>query len=416
MKVKWKSNKNLKPQILMDKLAAITTFGDNGQPRYAAFEKLELDSVMLTMLDFDRAYSDSTIKRIYAAAMNQCALDRRFDTKSLLEFLGVAVAKHEAKRETPYVMVTSVSLAEGFALSKITTKKAVIRSWPKGLPKKYSTRSTHEWKLKADPLPPEYCAVTVTLKSKDPMDAFIAAMNELDYVRGLHCLVLNPESEFRFGTGSSAPLNKVMLGGMHTLHDQRGKLINKQIYWYERNYEVRSVLTVKNRLMLKKNFEFFDANMAAFKDGPAVKDAFVRYVRAFDEQDRNVTIQKAWASLESLLSPGENNADAIVRRASFLFSERSYYKQVLEHLREYRNRNVHLGYEVENLDYHCYQLQMFFKQAIFFYLRNAEFFEDLASANKFLDMPSDVSELQKLRRTVDKAILFQTPVAGDEAR
>lgn len=262
-------------------------------------------------------------------------------------------------------------------------------------------------------MPKGYCAVTTTVKAKDPMDAFGVALYELDFVRGIHCLLFNPESEFVFGSSAKQPLNKIMLGGMHSLHHESGKLVNKDTFWYERSYSIRPVLKTKNRDVAKKNYKYIADRVACFGDGRLLKDAIVRYVRAFDEVDRNVIIQKLWGALESIMSPGENNADAIVRRSSFMFADRSYYSQVLEHLREYRNRNVHQGHESENLDYHCFQLQMFFRQAIFFYLANANYFDNLRDANRFLDLPNSIVELEKLKRAVEKAIVYQSPTIDE---
>lgn len=90
-----------------------------------------------------------------------------------------------------------------------------------------------------------------------------------------------------------------------------------------------------------------------------------------------------------------------------MFAERPYYAQVLEHLREYRNRNVHVGHEIEDLDYHCYQLQMFFKEAVFFYLSNYKIFPSLILANRFLDLPSGYEELMHLKMSVGKALRYQ---------
>ncbi|WP_122499930.1 hypothetical protein [Pseudomonas viridiflava] len=409
MKVKWQSNKKLKPQLLMDKLKGITSFDSKGIPSYSAFEKHEIDSVILTMLEFDRSYSGSTIRRLYSEAIHRCAIARTFNKDALLDNINASIKKFESKRESKYVMLTSISLQGGFAVSRVETKKATLRCWPNGMPKKYSSRYKHEWKQVGEPMPLVYCPVTVTVKAKDPMDAFVLAMFELDFVRGIHSLLVNPESELSFGEAAKLPLNKVMLGGMHSLHLESGALVDAEIYWYESNYKVRPVLRLKNKPVTVKNLKYVLNRIELFKDGRVLRDSIVRYVRAFDEVDRNVTIQKLWAALESILSAGENNADAIVRRSSFMFEDRSYYAQVLEHLREYRNRNVHQGYEAENLDYHCFQLQLFFRQAIFFYLKNANYFDGLADANKFLDLPNSVADLEKLRRAVEKAIVYQSP-------
>ncbi|AHL36912.1 hypothetical protein CD58_18370 [Pseudomonas brassicacearum] len=407
MKVKWKENKNLKPQLLMDRLAAITSILPDGRVSFSAFEKLQLDAVLLTMLDFHKEFSSSTMKKLYNSGVEHCARKNEFTKSSFMTGINEAVVKHCARPEETFTLVTSISTPDGFAKKIIILRNSSIRSWPAGLPKKYLTREQLDWRHGDAPMPEEYCPVTVTVKSKDSMDAAHAAIYDLDYVRGVHALFVNPPSELNFGFGSHSPINKIMLGGMHTLHDSKGRLAKKDVYWYEQNYRIRPSVRLSNTSLLIKNFNYVEGQINIHADTLAIKDAIVRYVRAYDESDRNVTIQKTWAALESIVCPHENNAGAIVRRCSFMFADRPYYEQVLEHLREYRNRNVHSGYEIEDLDYHCYQLQQFFRQAVLFYLNNASFFSDLQEANKFLDMPSTLPELQKLKRHLEKAMKFQ---------
>ncbi|WP_163020838.1 hypothetical protein [Pseudomonas viridiflava] len=407
MKVKWKGNKNLKPQLLMDRMAKITSIMPDGRLSFSAFEKFQLDAVLLTMLEFHKEFSFSTMKMLFDSGVDYCARRSDFTKSTFLTGVNEAVVKHGARPEKTFVLVTSISSFDGFAKKNITLYSSNIRSWPKGMPKKYLAREQLEWTHGEAPMPEGYCPITVTVKSKDSMDAAHAAIYDLDYVRGIHALFVNPPSELTFDSGPQKPINKIMLGGMHTLHDSKGRLAKENIYWYERDYRIRRPIRFSNKTRVAKNLEYVEQQINTHTNGSTIKDAIVRYVRAYDESDRNVTIQKAWAAIESIVCPHENNASAIVRRCSFMFADRPYYEQVLEHLREYRNRNVHSGYEVEDLDYHCYQLQQFFRQAVLFYLKNASVFSDLQEANQFLDLPSTITELKKLKSHVEKAMKYQ---------
>lgn len=407
MKVKWKKNDRLKPQVLMDKLKGIATVNVDGQVSYSAFEKQEIDSVILTMLEFDEEFSSSTIQKTYLEAQAECVKNQSFSKDCFLSALNSAVVRHIARPEKSYVMVTSISIDGGFPIKRFDTSKSTIRCYPKGLPKKYSGRLSHAWDHDSEALPSHYCPVTVTVKSKDKMDAFRLALYELDFFRGIHSLLINPHAEMNFGRVSQSSLNRVMLGGLHSLHDLDGKIVDESLYWYERPYEVLKFRPLKKREAIAKASRSLVKKLSLHSEGYKIKAAIVRYVRAYDETDRNIVIQKLWATLESLVSPSENNTALIVRRCSFMFDEREYHAQILEHLKEYRNRYVHTGYEVDNLDYHCYQLQMFFRQAVLFYLGNYKIFSTLSKANAFLDLPSGFDELMHLKRSVIKALKYQ---------
>lgn len=414
MKVKWKKNDRLKPQVLIDKLREITTVSNEGQVSYSAFEKHEIDSVMLTMLDFDGDYSYSTTRSIFMEAQASFAKGSVFTKDSFLQELNAAVIRRGRKREDTYVMATSISLRDGFPIKAILTNKAVIKCYPTGLPKKFNTRDKLKWTSDLEPLPKGYSSITVTLKSKDKMDAFHSAIYELDYVRGVFSLLTNPVSEFNFGKPKIGSLNRILLGGLHSLHQENGTLVDENLFWYERNYTVIKPTVAKSREAMAKVSRTIFKKVGVHGNSSIIKSAIVRYVRAFDEHDKNIVILKLWAALESMVSPSENNAEAIVRRCSFMFSDRPYHAQILEHLREYRNRNVHTGHEVENLDYHCFQLQMFFKEAVLFYISNYNVYPTLADANRFLDLPSGFDDLMYLKKSVAKALRYQRHYDKDD--
>ncbi len=407
MKVRWKKNDRLKPQVLIDKLREITTVSGDGRVGYSAFEKHEVDSVILTMLDFDGNYSHSTIRKIFYEAQGTFAKGEVFTKDSFLQELNAAFVRHGRQKEKIYVMVTSISLLGGFPIKLISSGNAIIKTHSSGLPKKFSTRGKHKWNNELEASPKSYCSITVTLKSKDRMDAFHAAIHELDYVRGVFSLLTNPVSEFNFGTPKIGSLNRIILGGLHSLHHNDGELVDENLYWHERNYRVIKPTNIKSRDAMAKIARTIFRKVGLHGSASVIKSAIVRYVRAFDEHDKNIVILKLWAALESMVSPFENNAESIVRRCSFMFADRPYYAQILEHLREYRNRNVHTGQEIDILDYHCYQLQVFFKEAVLFYISNYKIFPTLAIANKFLDLPSGFDELMHLKRSVNKALRYQ---------
>lgn len=69
----------------------------------------------------------------------------------------------------------------------------------------------------------------------------------------------------------------------------------------------------------------------------------VAYVRALDSNDQNAAFLGLWTAIERLVSPGKGEFEAFVRRCSFLFQEGEFHREVLKHLRHYRNEFVHTG-------------------------------------------------------------------------
>ena len=140
--------------------------------------------------------------------------------------------------------------------------------------------------------------------------------------------------------------------------------------------------------------------------GTALTEALLRYVRALDERDQNNAFIKLWGAVESITSPEVAKYDLLIQRCSFLFNDTQYHKQILEHLREYRNSSVHAGDQNELAKSHCFQLQYYFVQLFLFHLRNGQVFSSLDEANQFLDLPPDKAKLLARQRMIQKALKF----------
>jgi hypothetical protein len=112
-----------------------------------------------------------------------------------------------------------------------------------------------------------------------------------------------------------------------------------------------------------------------------------------------------------LAAPSEQNYDRVTKRASFLFRDRAYHEQVLEHLRDYRNRNVHASEGDERSITACFQLQRYFKYLVQFHLKSFGSFQTLEEANSFLDLPSEIGALKAKEKQIKKAIKFVSPDA-----
>jgi len=416
MKVAWKANKKLKPQIILDRLKACSSVSSDGKVSFSGFDMYELDSVLFTMIDFHKTFSYHSAKRMYDRALNLWIKSGSELADDFLKELKGEVLLYNKKLPREYALVTSISMTAGFPLRSIAFDETVVECYPSGLPKKYRTREVYDsrWTFESPPLPSSYCPVVVRFKSKNPMDGVEHALYQLDFIRGVFSLDVNALYEIAISMQGPkrTPINKVTLGGMHTLHNKDGKISDGNIFWYDPNYRERKALTL-TASKLKQSVDFFDfviGGLERHKDSHVIKDAVVRYVRAFDETDKNSTVQRAWSALESLMALGENNTDLVVARCSYLYADREYHRQILEHVKDYRNRNVHLGQSIDDPSPHCFQIQKFFRQSIIFHLAEVDNFSGLHEANKFLDSSASIEELKRQRNLIDKAILFISPI------
>jgi hypothetical protein len=122
-----------------------------------------------------------------------------------------------------------------------------------------------------------------------------------------------------------------------------------------------------------------------------------------------VAFIRLWGALESLTTPEYADYEKTVKRCAFLFQNGEYHRQLLEHLREYRNSFVHAGEDSDLARTHCFQLQLYFVHLIWFHLGNVGTFKSLNEANSFLDSPSDRAELKRRLQLTQKALRFTEP-------
>lgn len=415
MKVTWSKNKKLDKQIILKRLKEGASLDSEGRVSFRGVEQFELRSVLYSMIDFHKVYSYETSMALFRKTLSDWLAGSEFTSDEFMRFMNARVIEYAKLPDSEFVMVAYLSIADGLPINRIVTPGAIVKCYPRGLPKKYSSHETllDAWRQKEAPIPSGYCPVVVRCKSKNKMDAVELASQELDFVRSVFCLSINSNYvvSLPFDRGSRRSLNSIQLGGMRTLHTPKGGLSAKDTYWYDEDYEERAVSDVK-RTKRRSASRFFKEAMQRIQQHPepyVIKDCLIRFVRAFDAKDKNFALQKAWSALESLVAPGENSGEAIVRRCSFMFEEYEYHKQVLEHLRHYRNKSVHNDRSIENPTDYCYQLQKYFRQAVAFHVFRGAAFSSIQEANEFLDLPIDVDKLKRRKALLESAIEYLSP-------
>ncbi len=130
------------------------------------------------------------------------------------------------------------------------------------------------------------------------------------------------------------------------------------------------------------------------------------YVKALDQRDFNSTFLSLWSLLERLTNTLLDNYKVTVRRAVFLFKDREFHRQILNHLRSYRNRAVHAGEKTDEIEAPVFQLKFYVEQLIFFHIYNTLGFLSMREAAEFLDLPPDASVLKGKIKLFQKAVRF----------
>ena len=222
-------------------------------------------------------------------------------------------------------------------------------------------------------------------------------------------LALNRGSNLRISSGKRQPVNRFVLGPIHTLHTTSGKLATNS-WWYQTEYQGPVSAYDPGDSKADRLFKFTDTvrqdlRKSQYKEPLAA--CLLRYVRALDTPDWEDSYLRLWGVLEQLTNTGiQDNYKVTIRRASFIWKDRKYAQQILTHLRDYRNRAVHAGTESQDIETYMYQLKRIVEALIEFHLRNRFRFETISEVAEFMDLPDDDKELGRRLKIIKAAKLL----------
>lgn len=407
MPIKWKKSPSFKPQIILDKIEAAKSISEDGRVSYKGWEYHENFASIYAMVDVPaKITNELNADSLLSRALSRAAKAGKITPQSFIQHLNELADEELKVKEKEYRLVTSLSI-RGQLPFKLKSLDDVQIRFVDTLPDKYhSTRSQLSMDLNNGMKLAHagYKNVVVTSKAKSIHGAASKSLNTLDLVRSLMSLFSNSSMEL-FGN-TYAPINRIRLGEIHSLHHASGKLATKQ-YWYEPNFHFSQPYQHSQPEVLARNFDGCLERLDLCKYEKELTESLLRFVRALDEKDANSASIRLWGALEALACPGGAKYENIVKRCAFLFEEPEYHEQVLENLREYRNSTIHAGDQSQRAKTFCYQMQFYYQKLFLFHLYWAGEFMNLDEANTFLDLPTERTKLLNRKRLIDEAIKYR---------
>lgn len=407
MSISWE--KGFDPSVIVALLLANSTRDPNGSVSLHGFEMDEYLAVLRSMLRFEVKVSRDTAERIVTRAAFEALKKTDCQPSDVLRSAKKLLRDHLAKPEQRYLLVTSLNVSASNKVPRIQERGCVV-TFGGPLAKKVSDGRREVFAkhkdLLGEPDTTPSLWVKVSVSARTVQEASERALDAIDLVRGRWNLFLNQDWRRTYG-GRRKSVNLVCLGPLHTLHKAGGEMVDEQ-FWYEPHF-----VTDSSRVDLKKD------SYAILKRGRQVRQrlkknayreevesALLRFVRALDLDDYETSFVKLWGVLEQLTDTGLKNYDVTVRRASFMVSDPAYSRLVLEHLRRYRNRSVHVGNVDGNIEVELYQLKRFVRYLLLFHIGNKFGFSSLAEAGNFMDLSHDPKSLQDQIQTLRKGLKY----------
>jgi hypothetical protein len=360
------------------------------------------------MIQFSKNIPRLERRRIINKAPFNIGAKGKITANKLLEEIKRLEKEYLKKPLQKYFLWSSISTSRFTVLKKITINTCTITFHPninKIVSKEFEKIKGQATNSVYGELPRDYIHFKVNVSAKSYTEAADKAIDAIDLVRGIWNLFYNRRQSFRMSSGFRKPVNKFVLGPLHTLHLPNGKLATES-WWYQTNY--RGPLSIHNTNKDINYLYKFQNNVrrllkkSKYKD--VLEEAILRYGRALDLADWESAFLKLWGVLELLTNTGENESHKVtIKRASFIFHDREYTRQVLNHLRDYRNRAVHTDTSSDDIETFIYQLKRYVEVLLEFHLLNKFGFKNITEVSQFLDLSTDQSILKSRLRLLKSA-------------
>ena len=230
--VNWK--KGFNPNIIIAKLAEIRTL-NGSEVTFRGFDFDRNIAVLRSMVEIKDLSSEIAngliVKGFFVAAKK-----KDLNQKDVLKGIKKAVQDYDSQPEKPYWLVSTLNIKDNMDLPSFRLNGCEIR-FHRFLPSKYqdarseAIESVSSWLIDKDEDFSQFVVVRTLAKSE-----FLAAekcLNSIDLLRGIWNLFLNPHMVL--SSGQKKPINRVILGALHTVHTQKGSRVSGN-YWYEPNH------------------------------------------------------------------------------------------------------------------------------------------------------------------------------------
>lgn len=399
-KVGWRPKFN--PSVILKKIDATRTVNPAGGASFTGFEFKQSLPALHSMLEFPEEAND--LDRPNLIWRSLAAVRGPLTPTSFLAQLNRRLDQKLATKQEVFHVLTGISLKHNVGRSSHKIGDVRMRLLAGDYPSRYRhARSAviTQQRLPVGESGHGFRRVIVSLRASDGREAVEKALRALDLLRACWCFLTNFEMEF---VGALwRPINRVRLGAVHTCHLPNGKTASGTV-WFEPHHDGEPQAEVDSKAA--KSAEQILGYLRSSPLSAELEEAMLGYVRALDNSDQNAAFLSLWTVIERLVSPGQGDFSAFVRRCAFVFEDREFHTEVLKHLKQYRNEFVHAGRSTSQVKAHCYELQVYFRALVQFYLGQRKFFTSLEDANTMLDLPRDRAKLLRRQRVISKALKF----------
>jgi hypothetical protein len=407
---RWKNGYTIK--AITSELERAKEVTPEGKAQFKGWHVRTLQAVLTSAFEWHPEVPDGDKSGIMWQSITEVATEGVITPNSLQQCIYSKQNSYLSQSRQRYVLITSISIDRRLVLPRTIMAGSTIIFETRS-PQRFQkalAEMNHETEIRGfHQVPEEYQRVRVHVSARSISDAISCALGNIDLLRGIWNLGLNIAKGGRWSSGPKRqPVNQIILGPLHTLHLPSGKAAT-ELWWYEPHYEaLRQLYDPTEHIERMRRFSIWGRQcLKRLSYRAQVTKAITDYSRALDHRDWNTAFLQLWGVLEDITFTGMEKYEITIKRASFIWEESRYRKQVLLHLRDLRNSFVHDNAASDEIEAHMYDLKRYVEQLIVFHLRNGHRFANVGEVKQFLDLPQDRADMQRNIELYAKAKRFR---------
>ena len=365
-----------------------------------------LDVIQTYLLD--QTTSESERQHCAGKVIRFLAESAEYNQQETERVIRESVAKYRQSIKQEYHAWTRISISSIPRPRLIKTQNGVVRIGATTPDRDTGDISSRIKRLMSTLKENKGAWVKISVSARDHAEAMDAALDELNYFRGLWQLIYTKGSRRMSFGGPHKPIGPFRIGPVHTLHDDTGRLATDCL-WYEPSMYTE----VKLKTWDKKCEETLKAARSAdkmisrhsSKGADELRSCLRLYADALDESRMDIAFLKLWGSLERL-TDAVSSSDLLIKRAAFVWDNPGYAREVLTHLARHRHRYVHKGVVVGDKEQHVFQAKRYVDQLFWFLIPQAGIGTSFHEAMDLLDHPIDAKMIKQRIGSLKKALFF----------
>lgn len=408
MKAQW--NQDYSPELLIEDLKNSLSLTADGEVSLRGYKLEKYIPVLSSALNLSPEIPDESKKLIMYKSIISAFKLNRFTKEGLLAEIKKLEGEYLKRKIGKYVLVSEIALKASGAYPRYKLNDCTICIG--NLPRKFAVRRKEFLKWGRyhihGKLPELYTPVRIMTSGRSDVEAGDKALKSINLLRALWNLSLNISKGLRISSGKRKPVNKITLGPLHSLHYRDGKNVGGP-FWFNPLYispvEVTQPSNNWNKVLKDEALLRRRVSKSPFKE--IIENSLLRYNDALDEIDFQVAFLKLWSLMEFLTFTTNEPYKVTIKRTAFIFNNPEIHKEILNHLRESRNKIVHHNKGDNNEELLEYQTKYYVEKLLLFYIFQGNKFKTKEEITNLLDLPLDKGLLKMRKKTIDIGIRYR---------